>query len=624
MRNWLQAAIKLNILKIVVGSFVVPTTLLYAKSDSSVSQEAELFSWSEDPQWLSLLMWDGSESLWDSSTFFLSPDGKEDPLRELFATQQAMRAPQDEKNPAAHAQCRFPARRAFLQKKLHEAERPSLPDVRCPHLDEWMQQHEYNGVSLVFSSSYVNNPASAFGHTLLRLHRPNNAGGGLLDDAVNFAANTDTDNPFIYAWKGLTGGFQGQFALIPYYHKIQEYAHSERRDLFEYELNLTPDEIDQLRRVLWEWGPQQMDYYYFDDNCSGILLRVLAAVRPDLNFSPHRPWVIPAVTVRTVADNKDFVKKIHNRPSSLTQFLARYGALAPEEKKLFDSITATHTLTALSQAKDDTMRARVLDAVVDYIDFVKRVAAHWRAGDLATLRLQALKERAKLNAPAQASAEADPITQPHRGHPPERMGVLAAYADKQAQLWLEWRPAYHDLISQPEGYGYGLEIEFFRTRIGVASRRAFVQQFTLLRIANTAHLPWIVRGPDWDVDLSYQKRLGCDVDCGETAATGAIGTHVGHKDLYLYSHLVGAIGHAQEGFAATGMRVGAFISPTQAIRLKTEWEGLIRHTLKKKKQWHNRATAAMAFSIEPNLEMRLEGVKSAAESSGALGLFWYF
>ena len=45
---------------------------------------------------------------------------------------------------------------------------------------------------MVFSSYYLNNPASAFGHTFLRLNREEVASGGerldLIDQAVDFAA----------------------------------------------------------------------------------------------------------------------------------------------------------------------------------------------------------------------------------------------------------------------------------------------------------------------------------------------------------------------------------------------------------------------------------------------------
>lgn len=623
MSNWQRVATKLSLL-CVVGHLALSTALLYANNHGSAPQEAEFFSWSEDPRWLNLLMWNGSESLWDSSSFFLSPDGKEDPLRELLATYQAMLEPQDKKQPSQHAQCRFPARRAFLQKQLHATKRTPLPDVSCPDLETWLKQHEYEAVSLVFSSSYVNNPASAFGHTLLRMHRKNTAGDGLLDDAVNFAGNTDTDNPFIYGWKGLTGGFKGQFAMVPYYQKIQEYAHAERRDLFEYELNLSQEEIDHMRLILWEWGPHTMDYYYFDDNCSGILLRLLAATKPELDFTPHRPWIIPSVTIRTVATNKDFIKSIHSRPSSLSQFLSRYEKLTSEEKRIFAATMSQKNLQPLQEAKDDRARAKILDTTVDYIDFVKRITAFRQAGDLAALRFEALKARAKLSVPAPSPAHADETSQPHRGHAPERAGVLVAYAEKEAQLWFEWRPAYHDLVSPSEGYGAGLEIEFFRTRLGIAPRRAFLQQFTFLRIANTSHLPWIVRGPDWGLDLGYKRSANCTKNCGETSVTGAMGTHVGSERFYLSPQLVGTVGYFQQGFVDAGVRITALLAPTPTLRLKTAWQGMQRHTLKKQKQWHHSATAVMALSLKPDLEVHLEGTKDTAASSGAFGFFWYF
>ena len=75
----------------------------------------------------------------------------------------------------------------------------------------------------------------------------NGAGGAdLLDYTVNYAATADADSGLFFAVKGLVGAYPGQFATIPYYLKIQEYHNIENRDLWEFPLNLKPEEIDRL------------------------------------------------------------------------------------------------------------------------------------------------------------------------------------------------------------------------------------------------------------------------------------------------------------------------------------------------------------------------------------------
>jgi hypothetical protein len=88
----------------------------------------------------------------------------------------------------------------------------------------------------------MNNPASMFGHTFLRVDK-NREGPEqtLLNYGVNYAANVDTKNvnALAYAFEGLFGFFRGTFTLFPYYAKVQEYSNWESRDLWEYELDFT-------------------------------------------------------------------------------------------------------------------------------------------------------------------------------------------------------------------------------------------------------------------------------------------------------------------------------------------------------------------------------------------------
>jgi hypothetical protein len=82
---------------------------------------------------------------------------------------------------------------------------------------------------------------------------------------------------------------------MPYYLKVREYSDLENRDIWEYELNLTPEEIDRLLMHAWELGPIHFDYYFFDENCAYHLLGLLEAARPDLTLTEgfaggrHRP-----------------------------------------------------------------------------------------------------------------------------------------------------------------------------------------------------------------------------------------------------------------------------------------------------------------------------------------------
>ncbi|TMA26980.1 MAG: DUF4105 domain-containing protein, partial [Deltaproteobacteria bacterium] len=211
--------------------------------------------------WLKLLHYErGLFGGWHSEAeakFFLSPRGLSDPATELEATLAGFFS-------GADVQCRFPARMAWLNGRLH-FDFARLPLASCPKFEEFYAKIAARSVTLVFSSYFLNSPASAFGHTLLRLDKGDESVAGkhfeLLDYGVNYTATIDTGNAFIYAVKGLFGLFPGQFSAIPYFYKVREYNDFESRDLWEYDLSLTPEQVALVVAHIWELGSTQFPYY---------------------------------------------------------------------------------------------------------------------------------------------------------------------------------------------------------------------------------------------------------------------------------------------------------------------------------------------------------------------------
>jgi hypothetical protein len=176
----------------------------------------------------------GFESEADGRGFFFHPHGKVDPHGELEATLGAFfsrTASDDQQAPDwQHPQCRFPARYHWLKAQL-ALDSGKLPEQPCRRFEAWREALDPGSVSLIFASHYMSNPASMFGHTLLRLnHRQRQGSQSLLDYGINYAAITTTRNGFLYAILGITGGFEGRFASFPYYMKVQEYGNLESRD----------------------------------------------------------------------------------------------------------------------------------------------------------------------------------------------------------------------------------------------------------------------------------------------------------------------------------------------------------------------------------------------------------
>ena len=86
-------------------------------------------------------------------------------------------------------------------------------------------------------------------------------------------------------------------------------------------------------------------YYYFDDNCSAVILTLLEVAKPELELkSEFEAWVIPADTLRVVTRIPQMVRRVNYESSILTKFRWRYERLLPVEKEKLAEILAADTV----------------------------------------------------------------------------------------------------------------------------------------------------------------------------------------------------------------------------------------------------------------------------------------
>jgi len=340
-------------------------------------RQAEQSGMAESREWHALLhykprlLFGEWESQVDDQAFFLSADGKYLPKAELAATIKAMAEPVVD--PDQHPQCRFPARYYWLKHSLN-IDPEKLTPVKCVELEKWFDTIRPGSLTLVFPSAYINSPSSMFGHTLLRVDPDDSRKNTpLVAYALNYAANADaTDSALTFSFKGLFGGYPGIFSIVPYYEKINEYSSLENRDIWEYELNFTQDEINQLMRHAWEVRHIRFDYFFLTENCSYHMLSLMEVARPDLDLTSHFDIkAIPSDTVRAVID-AGLVNKYTYRPSS-TRIISQHAAQLSDEANELAIAVAREKIDVADDAianKSDRERARIYEQSYDYSRFL--------------------------------------------------------------------------------------------------------------------------------------------------------------------------------------------------------------------------------------------------------------
>jgi hypothetical protein len=381
-----------------------------------------------------------------------------DPEAELVATLAAFLAPVVSGLEDEHALCRFPARRAWLESRLDLTRRGI--SIRCPALDDALGRVDATGVSLVYASTYLGNPASAFGHTFLHVRTGHGetsprdqATRDREDLGVEFRAVTDTKNPLLYAVKGISGLFPGRVESKPYDEQAHLYTTGQGRDLWEYELALTHDELTLLLLHLWELRHARIDYYYLTRNCSFEVLELLetAAPRLDLVDGLHA-FVLPIDTIRAVTRVPGLVRRVAYRPSLETRLHRRIGVLSNLEELQVRRLL--HDAAApFSPEMADDRRARVLDAAIFEIETKSSKDLEGALPTRAKQLWQALVTRRGPDALPEPRTLPDWDARPDIAHGAMRValgtGVTSQYGDAFGTFG--YRLALHDLTDPPDG-----------------------------------------------------------------------------------------------------------------------------------------------------------------------------
>lgn len=443
----------------------------------------------------------------DDPRFFLAPDGADDPRAEMAATLAAFAAPASAGD--EHAQCRFVARLTWLESQLDLG---ALPQPDCAAYRDFRALVQADRAVLVFPAYYLNSPSSMFGHTLLRLDAGEQDGGGeYLSFAVNFGALVDAnDNGLFYAFRGLTGGYPGQFEVDHYYQKIRDYNRDENRDIWEYRLNLTAAETDRLIQHLWELKGINFAYYFFDENCSYRVLELLEVARPGVTLTAEFPLTaIPIDTIRAV-QQAGMVTGRRFRPAQGTVLQAQLAALPRDLRRQVQTLSEdpSQLQQAPLQALDRGDQAAVVSTAYRYLRFTQTRARAQRNPDAARRSLALLRElkpRADALPPDWGVPAAG--VPPDLSHGSRRVSVGVGREAASNVLHLGFRMALHSLAENGDGFPFGAQINLGNLDLRVDEQDDLsVERFDVVDILSLSPRDRFFKPLSWAVQTGVERQ----------------------------------------------------------------------------------------------------------------------
>ncbi len=451
--------------------FILPASLFAEVKDASSSDIEQLIKHSRELKladnfaWLNLLHYKSTllgarQSQVDDRNFFLAEQGQLNAQAELEADIRGFFSVKA----SAHPRCLFPARFYWLDAQLNLSQ--YLPKMMCQPFVRWKEKLNAEKITLLFPSMHLQNPASMFGHTFIRFDRPDN--NHLLSYTLSYVASYDESDPvLVYSWKGITGGYPGKFFLQAYYETLQEYSDIEQRDIWEYQLNLKPREIDQLIRHLWEIKGVNFDYFFFRENCSYRLLALLDVARENINMSidAHPFYAVPVDTVRDIEragliESRDYRPSTHNKISQMAKQIGEAASQAAISLATNVNASTEASIEKSIQAFPLMQQAKILQLADEILNQNKKASA-----DEAALQLNILSARSNLPVTPQQVQFNFKSTAPEQSHATARWQFSAGEHEQQRFYDVGFRPAFHDLLDVSKGFIDGASITVLETRM---------------------------------------------------------------------------------------------------------------------------------------------------------------
>lgn len=469
-------------------------------------------------RWQKLLHYQKNVSEVDDARFFVSANGKINPEEELKETLTNFES--------QNYHCRFPGRLKFLAENFPL----KLDWQKCPEYTQWKQSLKAESISLVFTSFYPENPASAFGHLLLKINQDPKF--GLLDYSVNFSAQTEEDGGIMYALKGLMGKYKGVFQLEKYYIKVKEYKHHEARDLWEYRLPLKAEMLDLFLDHLWEvLYSASFNYYFLNENCSYQIVKLLDVVAPDNSLSVRLLYHNPSDDLERVIETFKAEDPIF-RPSLYHQTKLDLDLMSRKDYRVLKKVIRHR------KSIENVSEPSILLGVNDFLTFKKESMRNSTEKD-EELHYQTLLKISKANLKKENQDFRDYYNPPHLAHHSKRVQVSAISTRDQMAYSLRHRFALHNFMDNDAGYLINsnlnlldVEARYFRDDNAFKINEAILletQTFTPLSIMRTK--------PSWSFDLSYRSpfELRCHY-CGVSQAKVGRGLTVEaiHNRLFVW------------------------------------------------------------------------------------------
>ncbi len=502
-----------------------------------------------------------------------------------------------------------------------------------PAFEAWIAKLKPTSVSIVYAAQFGGNPGSYMGHLFLKIRSQKRGPArsqtiDLIDQTFGFVALIPEGTPaLVYAYKGLFGGFPGGFIANDFYQLTFEYQSIESRDLWEYEVALTPPELRRLLEVLWErMHHAPFPYRFFDENCAAMLGDMLWQVKPAIRQGPGRTmFTTPHDVVHWLAQN-GLIASTKAWPSERAAYLGRLARVDPE---VGSAVEADFQAKRVAPGMD----YRYYDALVARFDYEEAKTKKQPTPEFEQAREAALGLLAKAPLPTVPQPEILPeTTDPVAAHPMTL--ALLAVGRKAESRFADWeiRPAGHDLLDPAAGFSDDMGLAFIagRLRYDADAQLLRLRYLDLMRMKNLTPFTWLDQAPAWSFRLGAYDWGAAPFARGYVGASGGIGLSTslfGVAKAWLLTGATGRFGLSERrGDVGPNVEMGWLAHVGARLRLLATSETYLPYDTKGRREPVEQVLSlGMALTVAKVTDLRLEFTgrrDTPAELAVAVGRFF--
>lgn len=497
--------------------------------------------------------------------------------------------------------CDIPARAYWLQ------EQGILPNIErsCTKIP-----HPEGNLNWIQVSSFLGNPASTFGHVLIR-QSDNDNSENLTDASFNYGAQVPlNENPVSYIFKGLFGGYHGFFATSDYFKQDAAYSKNEQRDMWEYTLDLTPSQKKLINYHLNELQNKEFRYFFIKQNCGFRIASLLELVYQDRVTNRLTPWFAPDSVFQFMADHQTQIplSKIRYVPSEQKTLYAQYHQLPQHIKTLINKTIKYQQvpdISTLTQAE----QIIYLDSMLDYLNY--QTHAQHDTVNYPALRKSIVQTRIQLPVGAETVEPDISATIPSTGPRPSRV-MLGWSSDDYATAGLTLFS--HDPLNTASSLDSTFKAIDLHLNINQQHIRLdHVNLIQIEQLQNMYDKPYGEQHPSWRMNTGYDHPNEQD---GRMFIEGAIGAAWSPWAPWLMYGFAGANINTNQS-PPIGKLITGFLykQDNMGLRVQTTYSYDLKH---RESNWLSTLTANIALSKNRYLELQTD------QHQQQIGLSWHW